>query len=271
MLFPLYDLLTHRRIPWLTVLIILANVVVMGWLTQEGSQKAVDVAYRYGFIPLRVSEIGKAKAIVVSVPEVNARGEVDPNVAPRKLQLSVASSAVYMTFLTTMFLHGGWIHLASNMWMLWIFGNNIEDRLGHLMYLFYYFLGGLIATLAHYAVDPTSEMPVVGASGAVAAVLGGYAISYPKAKVRTLVFFGMVMIVDMPALVLLGFWFVLETIMGLIQLGGDVVSPVANWAHVGGFIAGIVLLPLFTLGTSPPETDWRKEAEEMFKFDNPRP
>jgi rhomboid family protein len=269
-MFPLYDLLPHRRVPWLTALIIIANVVVMGWLAQAGYQEAVDVAFRYGFIPQRVSEIGKAKAIVVSVPEVDAKGEVDPNAAPHKMQLSVEPSAVYTTFLTTMFLHGGWIHLVSNMWMLWIFGNNIEDRLGHVMYLFYYFLGGLVATLTHYAVDPTSSMPVVGASGAVAAVLGGYAISYPKAKVRTLIFFGMVMIVDMPALLLLGIWFAFETTMGIIQLHGDVVSPVANWAHVGGFIAGIVLLPFFTLGTSPADTDWRKEAEEMFKFDNPR-
>jgi membrane associated rhomboid family serine protease len=270
MLFPLYDLLPHRRFAWLVLLIIAVNVAVMGWLHQEGPQKATTVAFRYGFIPERVSEIGNGNAISVPVPHVNARGDIDPNVPPRKMELSLKPSTVYTTFLTTMFLHGGWIHLISNMWMLWVFGNNIEDRLGHFMFLGFYLLGGLVATLTHYAVDPTSDVPVVGASGAVAAVLGAYAISYPKAKVRTLVFFGMVMIMDIPALVLLGLWFVLETISGLIQLHGDLVSPVANWAHVGGFIAGIVLLPFFTLGTSPPETDWRKEADDLFQFDDPR-
>jgi rhomboid family protein len=270
MLFPLYDLLPHRRIPWLTLLIITVNVVVMGWLAQLGPQAQATIAFRYGFVPERVSQLGQGNAILVAVPEVNAWGELVPNVPPRRMMLSLDPSAVYLTFLTTLFLHGGWLHVGANMWMLWIFGNNVEDRLGHVMFLFYYLLGGLIATLTHYAIDPASSVPVIGASGAVATALGGYAISFPTAKVRTLIFFGLVMIVDMPALLLLGLWFVLETAAGLLQLHGEVISPVANWAHVGGFIAGIVLLPFFTLGTSPPNTDWRKETERLFQFDDPR-
>jgi rhomboid family protein len=270
MLFPLYDLLPHRRFAWITLLIIAVNVVVMGWLQQEGPRALLDTSFRYGFIPERVSQIGKGQAVVVPEPQINAWGEVDPQLPPRKLQLSLDPAAVYVTFLTMLFLHAGWLHLGSNMWMLWVFGNNIEDRLGHFMFLCFYLLGGLVASLTHYAVDPASDVPVVGASGAVAAALGAYAVSYPKAKVRTLIFFGMVMIMDVPALVLLGLWFVMETISGLIQLHGDLVSPVANWAHVGGFIAGIVLLPFFTLGTSPPDSDWRKEADDMFKFDDSR-
>jgi len=270
MLFPLYDLLPHRRFAWLILLIIAANVAVTGWLQQEGPRELVTTSFRYGFIPERVSQIGKGQAISVPMPQVDAQGHIDPQLPQQKINLSLAPSAVYLTFLTTLFLHAGWLHLASNMWMLWVFGNNIEDRLGHFMFLCFYMVGGLIATLTHYAVDPLSDVPVVGASGAVAAALGAYAVSYPKAKVRTLIFFGMVMIMDIPALVLLGLWFVLETASGLLQLHGDLVSPVANWAHVGGFIAGIVLLPFFTLGTSPPDADWRKEADDMFKFDDPR-
>jgi rhomboid family protein len=270
MLFPLYDLLPHRRFAWVTLLIIAVNVGVMGWLQQDGPRQMLDVAFRYGFIPERVSQIGKGQAISVPVPQLDPQGNVDPKLPERKMQLSLAPSEVYTTFLTTLFLHGGWIHLLSNMWMLWVFGNNIEDRLGHFMFLCFYLLGGLVATLTHYAVNPISDVPVVGASGAVAAALGAYAISYPNAKVRTLIFFGIPLIVDIPALVLLGLWFVLETISGLLQLHGDIVSPVANWAHVGGFIAGIVLLPFFTLGTSPPDTDWRKEADDLFQFDDPR-
>lgn len=270
MLFPLYDLLPHGRFAWLTLLIIAVNIAVMGWLQQGGPRQEMDVAFRYGFIPQRVSQIGKGKAITVQIPQLGPDGRVNPQLPSRKTLLTLDPSAVYLTFLTALFLHAGWIHLASNMWMLWVFGNNIEDRLGHFMFLCFYLLGGLVATLTHYAVDPTSDIPVVGASGAVAAALGAYAISYPKAKVRTLVFFGMVMIMDIPALVLLGLWFVLETASGLIQLHGDLISPVANWAHVGGFIAGIVLLPFFSLGTSPHGSDWRKEADEQFQFDDPR-
>src|SRR3989337_1493039 len=105
-----------------------------------------------------------------------------------------------------MFMHGGWIHLITNMWMLWIFGNNIEDRLGHLLFVAFYLVGGLLATFCHWVTDPNSTMPVVGASGAVAAVLGGYAVTYPTAKVRTLIFLVFIMVVDLPALVVLGLW-----------------------------------------------------------------
>ena len=113
-------------------------------------------------------------------------------------------------------------------------------------------------------------MPIIGASGAVATVLGGYAVTYPKAKVRTLVFVGIPLLLDLPALAVLGLWFALETLAGWAMLQGLVVEPVAHWAHVGGFVAGIVLLPFFTLGTSPPGEDWRKEADELFRFDDVR-
>jgi membrane associated rhomboid family serine protease len=112
--------------------------------------------------------------------------------------------------------------------------------------------------------------PVIGASGAVAAVLGAYAITFPTAKVRTLIFFLLIAIVDLPALLLLGIWFVLQIISGVMGIWGVPLEPVAFWAHIGGFVAGMILMPVFTLGASPPGTNWRKEAEEMFRFEDPR-
>jgi membrane associated rhomboid family serine protease len=169
-----------------------------------------------------------------------------------------------------MFLHGGWAHLLMNMWMLWIFGNNIEDRLGHFVYLAFYMMGGIVATLVFWVSGPNVTMPVVGASGAVAAVLGAYAITFPTAKVRTLVFFILIAVIDLPALVLLGVWFMLQVFSGFMGLWGVAMEPVAFWAHIGGFVAGMILMPLLSLGASPPGTDWRKETEEQFRFDDPR-
>lgn len=277
MLFPLYDRIPHNRFPWLTLWIITINVVVMGWQTQIGFQESIDISFRYGFIPKRASQIDSGKPLTVEVPKVDRWGNAIPNAPKRTLQLSTDPSAVYLTFLTTMFLHGGWFHVVTNMWMLWVFGNNMEDRLGHFMFLCYYIVGGLTATVCHWAVVQSAILPgqlastpVIGASGAVAAVLGGYAISYPKAKVRTLVFVGIPLLLDLPALVVLGFWFVLQMLAGLGLFRELLDTPIAFWAHVGGFIAGIALLPLFILGTSPPDTNWRKEADEMFHFDDPQ-
>jgi membrane associated rhomboid family serine protease len=154
------------------------------------------------------------------------------------------------------------------MWMLWVFGDNVEDRLGRFVYPFFYVVGGLLAILTHWAIDPMSTQPVIGASGAVAAVLGAYAITFPGAKVRTLIFIGLPLLFDLPALIVLGAWFLLQTFMGMQGLGApaDVEASVAFWAHIGGFIAGVVLMPLLTIGANPPDKDWRTESREMFKF-----
>lgn len=267
MLFPLYDLNPHNRFPWLTVLIIAINVGVMAWVSSLGTEEANKIALRYGFVPERLTQMGKGPPVRAPLMQPGRHGGV---VQVDELRLSTAPSAVYATFLTTMFLHGGWVHLAMNMWMLWIFGNNIEDRLGHFMFLCFYLLGGIVATLCHWFVDPNSTIAVIGASGAVAAVLGGYAITYPSAKVRTLIFFFLITIVDLPALAVLGAWFVLQLASGLILLQGVPQAPVAFWAHIGGFVVGMILMPFLSLGASPPGTDWRKESDEMFRFDDPR-
>lgn len=268
MLFPLYDLNPHNRVPWLTLIIIAANIAVTAWTSSLSEPDANLVALHYGFVPERLTQVGSGQPVQAGMfQQLPGR---DRLVLVKHVQLSTAPAAVYPTFLTTMFLHGGWGHLIMNMWMLWVFGNNIEDRLGHFVYICFYLVGGVIATVCHWVVDPHSTVPVVGASGAVAAVLGGYAVTYPTAKVRTLVFFFLITIIDLPAMVLLGIWFVLQLGSGLIFLQGVPMEPVAFWAHIGGFVAGMVLMPLLSLGAAPPGTDWRKELDELFRFDDPR-
>jgi membrane associated rhomboid family serine protease len=269
-MFPLYDLNPHRRFPWFTLALIVVNTAVMVWLAGHSPNEMNEIAFRYGFIPKRITELPQGRPLLALIPQVDDRGREIPGKA-KAVPLPETPQAVYATLFTTMFLHGGWLHLISNMWMLWIFGNNIEDRLGHLMYVCFYLIGGLIASLTHWLVGPLSSEPVIGASGAVAAVLGGYAVTYPWAKVRTLIFVGLVFIVDIPALAWLGLWFVLQNLVpGILSLNGIEVERVAFWAHIGGFVAGMVLMPFLALGASPPETDWRKEADDMFHFDDPR-
>jgi membrane associated rhomboid family serine protease len=268
MLFPLYDLNPHRRFPWLTLLLIAANVAVTAWTSTLNEKQQSEVALRYGFMPARFSQIGKGQPIDAKVMVIDRR-QREP-VPAGDVLLSTDPADVYVTFLTTMFLHGGWGHLIMNMWMLWVFGNNIEDRLGHLMYVGFYLIGGMLATVTFWFTDPNGTIPAVGASGAVAAVLGGYAVTYPSAKVRTLIFLFIITIVDLPALVVLGIWFALQVASGMMGMWGVVLEPVAFWAHIGGFIAGMALMPLLSLGASPPDTDWRAETDELFRFDDPR-
>ena len=146
-------------------------------------------------------------------------------------------------FLTSMFLHGGWLHLIGNMWYLWIFGDNVEDVLGPVRYLLFYFLCGIAAGVTHVLVSPGSAVPTVGASGAIAGVLAGYASLFPRARVLTLIplifYFS---VVELPAVVLLVLWFVIQGLTGVLSLGAPGASGVAWGAHVGGFLAGLVLV-----------------------------
>ncbi|MEN6521245.1 MAG: rhomboid family intramembrane serine protease [Armatimonadota bacterium] len=155
-------------------------------------------------------------------------------------------SPVYITILTSMFLHGGLLHLGGNMLYLWIFGNNIEDVLGHARFLLFYLVGGVLAAFAHILSNPSSQVPVVGASGAIAAVLGAYMVLYPKNKVTTLLFIGIfVTTAAVPAVVVLGLWIFLQIISAM--LGGGMTpgsGGVAYWAHIGGFLTGVALIML---------------------------
>ena len=265
MFFPLYDNNPHYRVPWITLLIIAANVGSMVWYVSLPLGERLETVYRFGFIPKRVAQLQLQKPLKLTVPTDEQLEEMGPDLRlpQQQLELPAQASDVGRSVLTRRFLHANWIHLALNMWMLWVFGNNIEDRLGHLIFGFFYLLGGAAATACHWGHDPASELPVIGASGAVGAVLGAYAVTFPTAKVKTLVFVLFVFIVDLPALVVLGVWFALQLASGLNLLGLDQ-QPIAFWAHIGGFLAGIVLMPLLSLGAAPADTDWRKEAEELF-------
>jgi hypothetical protein len=148
-------------------------------------------------------------------------------------------------FFTSMFLHGGWLHLAGNMLYLWVFGDNVEDKLGHGRYLVFYVVCGLAASLLHVFIAPSSSMPTVGASGAISGILGAYLLMFPRARVVTVIpIFFFLQVAELPALVVLGFWFVMQFFSGLISLGYETggMGGVAWWAHVGGFVAGLILI-----------------------------
>jgi len=141
--------------------------------------------------------------------------------------------------LTSMFLHGGWSHLIGNLWYLWVFGDNVEDVLGHVGFLAFYLLGGIAATLIHYLTGPVAEVPTVGASGAIAAVLGAYIVAFPRARVFTLLpLFPFFQVVPLPAFLVLGLWFLFQFVLGLGALGASGSGGIAFWAHIGGFAAG---------------------------------
>jgi membrane associated rhomboid family serine protease len=151
------------------------------------------------------------------------------------------------TLFTAMFMHGGWLHLISNMVFLWIFGDNIEDILGHIPYLLFYLAGGLIASAAHILFNPTSSIPSLGASGAISAVLGAYIVMFPHSRIRTLIFFGIGFVTRISAFIFLGVWFLIQVFSGVTSLGADTAqtSGVAFWAHIGGFVFGLLIGVLY--------------------------
>src|SRR3990170_3408326 len=152
-------------------------------------------------------------------------------------ELGIFQNAGYQTFLTSMFLHGGLLHIGGNMLYLWIFGDNIEDLTGHPGYIIFYMASGVAASLAHIASDPSSLVPAVGASGAISGVLGAYIVRFPHARVRAIVFIGRFgQLIRLPAFLLIGFWFLYQLLLSLIDTAGGV----AYFAHIGGFIAGLL-------------------------------
>ena len=160
----------------------------------------------------------------------------------RDLNLSTLS-----TLFTSMFMHGGLLHLGGNMLYLWIFGDNVEDAMGHGRYLFFYLFGGLLASAVHIFTSPGSQVPTLGASGAIAASLGAYLVLYPRSRVLSLLPLGFFMRLTMvPAIIVLGLWFILQLFQGLMTLGGPDVGGVAFWAHIGGFVAGFLLAKPFS-------------------------
>jgi membrane associated rhomboid family serine protease len=221
MLFPISDINPTRSRPWVTYGLVGANV--LAYLLQMGYGLEASV-WAWGLIPQRLLGDGSAPVFVPDYGHV------------------LIGSPPVATLFTSMFMHGGLLHLGGNMLYLWIFGNNVEDRLGHLRFLVFYLAGGVLATLSHIAVSRGSALPLVGASGAVAAVLGAYWRLYPHARVRCLLFLVfIVQFVELPAAIVLGLWIILQVLNGLLGLGVGG-GGVAWFAHIGGFLAGLLLL-----------------------------
>jgi len=161
-----------------------------------------------------------------------------------------------LTIFTSMFMHAGLAHIGFNMLYLWVFGDNVEDAMGHGRFLAFYLVGGVLASLAHVVTNPNSQIPTVGASGAIAAALGAYLIIYPRSRVLTLIPLGFFIRLTMvPAVLVLGLWFVLQLFQGVATLGGPDVGGTAFFAHIGGFVAGLILAKPFE-SSRKPTSDW---------------
>ncbi|MEJ5293408.1 MAG: rhomboid family intramembrane serine protease [Candidatus Methanosuratincola sp.] len=200
-MFPLKDVVERRTFPYITIIMICANVAafVISLFNFE------ETVYAYGFVPARPS---------------------------------------LLTAFTCMFLHAGVDHIFGNMWFLATFGDNVEDRFGHMKFLLFYLSAGLVATYANYITDPGSQIPMVGASGAISGVIGAYVVLFPRARVHTLLGFYMT---TLPAFALLGFWFVLQLFFGASSLFGGAGSGIAYWAHIGGFVAGVLVAAAYRM------------------------
>ena len=216
---PLRDDNPTRSRPVLTVLLIAANVLVFMYQLSLGQRQEQALVFQFGAIP----------AVIVGTQSL-----------PEQL---AAIPPVFSLF-TSMFLHGGFMHLIGNMLYLWIFGNNIEDAMGRVRFLVFYLTCGVLAALAHIVSNPTSVIPTIGASGAISGVLGAYLLLYPHARVLTLIPLGFfTRLIYIPAGFVLGFWFVLQLLSG--SLSSPEGGGIAWFAHVGGFVAGMVLVGLF--------------------------
>jgi membrane associated rhomboid family serine protease len=211
---PLRDEIPTRRVPVVNYALIAVNILIFVWMALSSDEASVT---RFALIPSNFTQ-GVTLGDVLSI-------------------------------FTSMFMHAGLAHIGGNMLYLWIFGDNVEDRLGHFGYLAFYLFGGLVASLTHLFTNFDSPVPTVGASGAIAAVLGAYLVLYPQSRIVTFIPIGMFMRLTLvPAAVVLGLWFVIQFFNGMIALGGADVGGVAVWAHIGGFIAGVVVAKLL-----PPE------------------
>ena len=216
---PIRDQNPTRHTPIMNYLLIAANVLVFLFFLMAGANQEALV-YQFALIPANVTagvDLGDVRDIF-----------------------------------TSMFMHGGWAHLLGNMLYLWIFGDNVEDRMGSFNYLIFYLAGGVAASLAHILTNPGSQIPTVGASGAIGAVLGAYLVLYPRSRVLTFIPLGFFMRLTLvPASLVLGLWFVLQLFNGVVSLGGPEMGGVAFWAHIGGFAFGVLTAFLFARGHKP--------------------
>ncbi|MEA2333417.1 MAG: hypothetical protein QOH58_3555 [Thermoleophilaceae bacterium] len=243
-MFPLKDDIPTRRFPVLTVSIIVICCAVYFFFEQgfwdlgaTGDERVLE----FGAIPYEIThpgdECGAAAGQVVCEGQAGVQGTA-PDQAPW-----------WVTIFTSMFMHGSLLHLGGNMLFLWIFGNNIEDSMSAFRFAAFYLLGGLVALGAQVLADPNAAVPTVGASGAIAAVLGGYALLYPRARVITLIFIVIFFtVIELPALLVLGLWILMQLALGTSELAQPLAGGgggVAYFAHIGGFVFGLAMIKLF--------------------------
>lgn len=206
---PIADANPRRRVPIATILLIVANVVVFLYQITLSPERLNAFLAHWAVIPLRITQFWEPKTA--------------------------------LTLVTATFLHGGWLHLLSNMLYLWIFGDNVEDILSPFLYLPFYLLSGIVGSLAQVAASASSSVPIIGASGAVAGILGAYIVLFPRNRVRTvIILFYFLRVVDVPAAIVLGMWFILQLFNGLAAIARVSAGGVAWFAHLGGFALGIV-------------------------------
>jgi membrane associated rhomboid family serine protease len=234
-MFPLKDNIQARNFPIVNIGLIVINIVFFIYQISYGHM--VDqLIYAFGFIPSRFFSL-------------QAEGWLNPS--------------GFLPVFSSMFLHANLIHLISNMWMLWIFGDNVEDCMGHGRYLLFFLLCGVASVAAHAIANPQSSIPMIGASGAISGVLGAYFLTYPHARILTLLpIFILIYLIELPAYFFLGFWFLMQFVQGsLYSMNADkmVGGGVAWWAHVGGFAAGVVLLQVFRC------KDWQRPVVKSEK------
>jgi membrane associated rhomboid family serine protease len=255
-MFPLSDENPTLRRPVVTYGLLLTLLLVFVFVQGAGGvsdpYRLIASVCNYGMVP---AELLRTRPVGFAVP-------MAPNVAC----VVDAEPVNVLTPLTSMFLHGGWGHLLSNALFLWVFGNNVEDSMGRARFLAFYLICGLAAAAAHVAVEPASPVPTVGASGAISGVLGAYLLLYPRVRVRT--YFPPIFLFRVPAWFVLIFWFVQQVVAGLPQLSPmrpDVSAGVAVWAHIGGFVAGALLVKLFASPSRVARRSAAGDAQAAFQ------
>lgn len=227
MFLPLKDINPTRRRPIATYFLIAANVAVFIYQLSLGARLDAMFVASYGATPYEITHLTDL------VGQVTAGSQIVHYPGPHP---------IFLTLFTSMFLHGGFAHIAGNMLFLWIFGNNVESILGSFRYIVFYLLSGLAAHALHIASNPSSTIPTIGASGAISGILGAYLIAFPRARILTLVFLGFfIRMAVVPAFVIIIYWFVVQFVLALLSLGGEG-GGVAWFVHVGGFLAGIALI-----------------------------
>ena len=270
--FPLKDNIPTARFPVVTVILIAINVAVFGYqlllpddrasspeLAEVGLSERDELTTAYGAMPYRITNPGDEPcgvALTTSSQEILCEGAPEPTAESVQAFAPVDLAPWWLTLLTAMFLHAGFLHLGGNMLFLWVFGNNIEDSLGRGRFLLFYLLAGVAAVYGQALLDTGSTLPTIGASGAVAGVLGAYALLHPRARVLTIIFIVFFFtFVEIPALILLAIWFLLQFLPAVGQLASPELSEgggVAYFAHVAGFLFGLAMIKLFL---------WRRDEE----------